>query len=265
MPKIEDAVLVELHRAASLAGRPGIVIPSRDLAGADQLTGNRARTKAATGRLVRAGKVLPVRRDLLVMPDQTGIVTASLVDLIEAVAPRPYLITGGRALQAHDLTDQHYFSVTTLVPGRVDDFSYRGESTAFLTTAPERIWGAARDTGPQYASVERALLDALSHARYGVSIAQAAGVLRLGAQRDQDLLGRLLGAVRRYGEAATARRVGLLVDSLFGWDAAAPFATLVGTRRAAVPLRPNGPADGVVDTRWRVLVNVDLWPEDGAA
>lgn len=262
MAKIEDGVLVELHRAASLAQRAGIVIPSKDLALADELTGDHARTKVATTRLIRAGKVLPIRKDLLVLRDQTGTIRAELPDLIDAVAPQPYLITGGRALEVNGLTDQHYFSVTTLVPSRVGNFSYRGERTLFLPTAPGRIWGWNEGDGPHYASVERSLVDAVSNARYGVSIPQTVTALRLGVKRDSRLLERLLESVKRYGEVATARRTGLLVDRLFGSDAAEPFHELIGPRRSVVPLRPNGPRDGSVDTKWRVLVNVDLFPED---
>jgi len=61
------------RRAASSAALPGagIVVPSADLEVADQQTGSRARTKGAISRLVKATKVLAVRKDLLVLPDAT--------------------------------------------------------------------------------------------------------------------------------------------------------------------------------------------------
>ena len=252
---LEDRVLVELHRAASLAGRPGVAVPSQDLEGVDQQTGSRARTYRALLRLVRSGRIINVRKDLIVLPDATGRTAMELPELIDAITPQPYLITGGRALQYHRLTDQHFFSITVLVPTRVARLAYRGETAAFLTTKPARIWGWQDDERPRFAAPERALVDVLSHSRYGVSFSQALNALHLAVERDPELIERLVGAVRRYGWAASARRVGLLVDRLFGDDAAAPFRAMIGDSRTPVLLRPGGPATGEVDRTWRVVVN----------
>src|ERR1700749_3623836 len=115
---LEDRVLIELHRSANLAGRPGVALLSQDLRGADQLSGGRASSTKAVRRLAKAGKLVPVRRDLAILRDGTGLLMAELVDVIDAVAPRPYLITGGRALEQYDLTDQHFFTADVLVPAR---------------------------------------------------------------------------------------------------------------------------------------------------
>jgi predicted transcriptional regulator of viral defense system len=198
---------------------------------------------------------MAVRRDLLVLPDATGRVV-DLPELIDVVAPLLYLVTGGRAFQHHDLTDQHFFTAVVLVPRRVANFSYRGEKTLFLLTEYERIWGWSDDERPRYATPERAIVDALSHARYGVSFQQALTAMLLVAGRDSRFMERLVVTVSRYSSAATARRVGLLVDRHFGTDAAAPFRELIGTGRTPVRLRSTGTADGPVDRTWRVRVNV---------
>lgn len=91
---LEDRVLVELHRAAALAGRPAVAIPSQDLEAADQETGSHAKTKLALLRLARAGRITTVRKDLIVLPDATGRTSVGLPELIDAAAPPPYLITG---------------------------------------------------------------------------------------------------------------------------------------------------------------------------
>src|SRR5580692_8714936 len=159
MPLIEDRVLVELHRAAHLAGRPGIAVPSLDLDAADQHTGSRSRTKDAIWRLEQAGRVTSVRKDLLVLPDATGRINVSLPELVDVVAPQPYLITGGRALEHHNLTDQHFFSVAVLASSRVTAFMYRSERAVFFPTDKKRIWGG--EGRPHYATPERAIIDAL--------------------------------------------------------------------------------------------------------
>lgn len=257
---LEDRVLVELHRAAAVAGRPSVVVPSQDLEGANQETGSRTSTKQALVRLARAERVTAVRKDLIVLPDATGRIAVGLPELVDTVAPAPYLITGGRALQHRRLTDQHFFSTTVLVAARVTGFSYRGEKAVFLVTKREHIWGWPHDERPRFASGERALVDALTHSRYGVSLPQAILALSLAVERDTIFVERLVDTVHRYGSAATARRVGLLVDRLFGSDVAAPFLAMIGNSRTPVLLRSTGASDGEVDHKWRLVVNAATEP-----
>ncbi len=259
MPSIEDRVLIELHRAATLAGRPGIATPTQDLDIADQYTGSRSRTKDAIWRLEQAGRVTAVRRDLLILPDTTGRINVGLVQLIDVVAPQPYLITGGRALEYHNLTDQHFFSVAVLAPSRVTPIMYRGERANFFPTDKKNIWGGKGH--PHYATPERVIVDALASTRYGVSFSQVLTALSLLGERDPEFLGRLFVTARRFQSNAAARRVGLLVDRLFGSDAAAPFRELIGKSRTPTLLRRGGRTDGSLDSTWRVIVNAITVPE----
>jgi len=265
VPLIEDRVLVELHRAAALAGRPGIAVPSQDLDIADELTGSRARTQEALGRLARKGQLTTVRKDLLLLPDATGRVTVDLDQLIDTVAQEPYLITGGRALEHHRLTDQHYFSISVLVPSRVTMLMYRGERAIFLATSLEHIWGWVDDEHPRYATPERVIVDVVDNPRYSVAFSQAVSALNLAVRRDPEILERLVEILGRFRSVAAARRVGLLVDRLFGADAAAPFRGLIGQSRTPVLLRRGGVAHGPVDPIWRVVVNAstELEERDG--
>lgn len=250
-------MLRELHRAAVLADRPGVSVPSIDASRADAMTGAHARTTDAIRRLVADGRAVHVRRDLLVLPDATGLSRVTVPDLVDATAPQPYLITGGRALQARGLTDQHFLIVVVLAPSPVAEFAYRGERARFLITAARRIWGWADEPGPRIARPERALMDAFSHPRYGVSFSQALGALQLAA-REQGFLGALASAAARYGSGSACRRVGFVVERLYGPAAAEPFVRLIGSSLAPTPLRPRGPHGGPVDRRWRVVVNADV-------
>jgi predicted transcriptional regulator of viral defense system len=250
---VEDSVLVDLHRAASLAGRPGIAVPSLDLGVSTERIGNQ-RARDALKRLARSGRVQQVRLDLVVLPDSTGRVTVDLADLVKVVAPPLHLITGGRALEEHQLTNQHAFTTFVLVPNLLRGFSYRGEKVAFIQTRAERIWGWQK-TGPHYAVPERAIIDAVSSSRYGVSLPMAIGALHSADDADPKFIDRLAAAAKRYGSPAVSRRLGLLVDRQFGEDAAAPFRALIGSSRTAVLLRPGGAREGSIDPTWRVLVN----------
>jgi predicted transcriptional regulator of viral defense system len=265
MAGVDDAVLRELHRAATLQERAGISIVSKDAPRADRITGSRERTKQAIERLTKDRRAVRVRRDLLALADSTGLMSATLHELVDVIAPHPYLITGGRALVYHGLTDQHFFELVALVPVPAAGFSWRREQVRYLTTAHERIWGGrpARALGehrprPLFASVERAVVDAIDHPRYGVSMTQAVQALRDALRRDKRLAGRLVRATDRYGSAATARRVGFLVDRVAGPAAAAPFARMIGASRTPVLLRASTTDDGPVDLDWHVRVNVDL-------
>lgn len=268
---VEDTVLRELHRAAVTAGRRGIAIPSIDLDAVTLRTGDRAAAEQAVTRLIRSKRVLRVRRDLLVLPDVTGLHNLSIGDLIDAVAPPPYLITGGAALEHFDLTGQHFFGMVVLVPNEVTTLRFQGQTARFFKTDPTNIWGSEPDARPRYALPERAIIDVLNHPRYGVTLTQVLDALLLASSRDPEFLDRLHAAVLRYSAGprghssrAAARRVGLVVERLFGPGAAAPYSELIGANRAAVQLRPGGRSSGPVDKKWRVIVNALLEPETAA-
>lgn len=251
----EDRVLVELHRAAALAGRPGIVVPSLDLDLANQYTGSPTRTRDAIERIVQTERATKVRKDLLVLPDVTGRVNANIEELIDVVAPRPYLITGGRALEHHGLTNQHFFAVTVLVSTRVAPMTYRGERVVFVPTNRKSIWGGRGH--PCFANPERVIIDVLSSTRYSVPFAQIISAISVAGHRDEKFLGRLFASARRFQSNTTARRIGLLVEEIFGPEAAVPFLELVGESRTPVLLRRGGRTDAPVDSKWRVIVNAN--------
>lgn len=262
MNLLEDRVLVELRRAAHLAGRPDICVPSRDLDGAVEISGSRQTSYRAIERLVGRGRLARVRRDLLVFRDETGLINADLLGLVAAVASKPFLVTGGRALELSEVTDQHYFGVSILSPARVTRMVWKGETARFFLTDPARIWGAEPlpdllgSTIP-VASVERAILDSLYHPRYGVSLDQAVAALRK-ALAEPAFLARLKEATARYAVTAVARRVGFLVERLASPQAAEPFLAHIGSGPAPSLLRPGTDSLGEIDRRWRININVRL-------
>lgn len=263
--RIGDLVLRELHRAAAEAGRPGIAIPSVDLAAVARATGDRDVAADAIRRLAASKRAVRVRRDLLVLPDATGLIRVEIDDLVDAVASTPYLITAGAALEHAGLTDQHFFGLVVLVPSEITPLHYRGQHAAFYKTDPTNIWGWHDQPGPRYARPERAIVDGVNHPRYGLSLTQVIGALAQARARDDNFLDRLFEVVERYGAGtrghssrAAARRVGLLIERLYGPDAAAPYRDLIGPNRAPTLLRPGGALSGSLDRRWRVVVNAEL-------
>jgi predicted transcriptional regulator of viral defense system len=258
---LEDRVLREMHGLALDAGRPSVSVPSSDLDSLSGVADGKWSAQSAIQRLVRSGRVTRVRRDLLVLPDSTGRLKLDLPDLIDVVAPQPYLITAGRALEHHDLIDQHFFGVTVLTPKELEPLSFRGQSAKFVKTDVENIWDWVETPRPRYALPERAIVDALNHPRYGVSLSLAVDALLAAERRDPNFTDRLLDTVRRFESPAIARRVGYVVHRFVGPDAAMPFRKLIGQNRSPVMLRPTGRRTGDVDSAWRVLVNAGVQPE----
>jgi predicted transcriptional regulator of viral defense system len=254
--RLRDAS-VALARHATLAGRWPVLVED-DLTAIDPLTGSRQASFATLRRLAQSGQLERVRRGAYVMRDETGVLRIDLHELIDALTPPPYLITAGRALATHDLSDQHFRTAVVLVPSPRRDFDWRGERVHHLVTPPQKIWGSGSRDGPRVASPERALLDSLAHPRWGVTLAQTVEALDLALRRWPGFAERLAAAAARYRNAAVARRLGLLVAHVAGEQAAAPFRTLRGSSHASTPLDPSGPRSGPLDSAWRVQVNADL-------
>jgi predicted transcriptional regulator of viral defense system len=265
---VEDTLLRDLHRAAIDAGRPGVAVPSVDLPSMVGSTRSQASIDQALYRLTRSGRIIRVRRDLLVLPDAAGLLRVDLVDLIDVAASGPYIITAGRALQHAELTDQHWFGIEVLTARAGAPLYWRDQQARFHQTDPTNLWGALPDTRPCYALPERALLDVFNHPRYGVSLTQALDALILAVSRDTLFLDRLHTAVIRYGAGArnhgaraVARRVGLLVERIYGAEAAEPYLALVGDNWSPISLRPSGKAAGDLNRKWRVIENATIAPE----
>ncbi len=138
---------------------------------------------------------------------------------------------------------------------------FRGQTAQFFQTNQEHIWGAVRGPGPRYALAGRAIVDALNHPRYGVSLTQAIDALLLATDRDARFLDRLYKTVVRYNSPAAARRVGLIVERFLGPEIAAPYKDLIGENRLPVLMRPRGGQGGELDPVWRVKVNALLESE----
>jgi predicted transcriptional regulator of viral defense system len=248
-----------LTRAAALAGTPDVVLVERDIGVLNALTGSRPRSHKLIRRLADAGRLRPVRRGVYVLVDNAGTVAADIFDLIEALTPRPYLITAGRALQFHGLTDQHFRRIDVLVETQLRQWSWRGTMVKYAntTTSLRGFSTRTRKTPALIANPERAVADSLDRPALGVTLSQVAEALDLLLHQDSASLDRLaVLTANAYGHAL-ARRLGFLATTLAGDNAARVFLPLVGKSTGATALLAGGPADGPVDPTWMVRVNVD--------
>lgn len=257
IPHARPDPIVRLARAAALAARPDVLLVDPDLRALELSPGE---ARALLGQLERTGRIRRVRRGAYVFVDRTGNVRADLLDLIAALTPQPYLMTGGRALQFHDLTDQHFRRVHVLVPHQLRPWSWRGDEVRYVPTDASLRRGAtrARAASARVATPERAIADSLRHPRWGVTLAQVVEALDTLLGPEPAFADALAHEVARGGGHALARRLGLLVSHLADSDAARGFLPLRGESKAATPLLAGAPAAGPIDPTWRVRVNVDL-------
>jgi predicted transcriptional regulator of viral defense system len=251
---------VQLARAAVLAGRPGILVVEQDLGTLEDLTTARSDGHALLASLERAGRIQRVRRGAYVLVGSTGGVRAHILDLIAALTPAPYLVTGGRALQFHDLSDQHFRRVHVLVRRQVRSWGWRGDEVRYVQTDAPLRGGATRTraTRARVAAPERAIADSLSHPGWGVTLAQVAEALDKLLSRVPSFPERLAIEVARSGNHSLARRLGFLVSRIAGADSARLFLPLRGESKASTPLQTGGPSEGPIDPTWRVRENVEL-------
>ena len=253
---LSERAFVALNRRALDADRHSVVRLDEDMEALDATTGSRRRSQDALRQLRRDGRLRRVRRGVYLLVAPTGSTDARILPLIDAVTPRPYLVTAGRALAEFGLTDQHFFRVIVLTSHRLNDWSWQGDEVRYALVAPERIWGLSTPNGPSIALPERAILDCLANPRWGVTLPQTAEAV------DRAVPGRttpedLAHAAKRYGSAAVARRLGYLLELLHGPDAAEPLLALRGRSHAHVLLSSSAPDRGPTSARWGVRINVD--------
>lgn len=249
-----------LARAASLARRPGVVVLDQDLPALDDFTGSRAESHDLVARLERQGRLRRVRRGAYALADSTGTVRAGVLDLVGALTPEPYLVTGGRALQFHELSDQHFRRVHVLVPTQLRPWSWRGDEIRYVRTDKALKTGTTRTrrSRARIATPERAIADSLSHPQWGVTLAQNVEALAVMLTRDGTFPDRLARETVARDSHVLARRLGFLVSRLAGAEAARPFLPLRGASKTATLLLSGGPREGPIDPTWRVRENVEI-------
>lgn len=255
-PLLERAY-VALNRRTRTQKRHPVVLLDEDQAALDTATGSRRASVDALSRLQRAGRLQRVRRGVYLLVEPTGSVDADVLRIIDAVTPRPYLVTAGRALAAANLSDQYFFSIIVLTSRRLHPWAWQGNRVRYATVGEAKLWGSRSRDGVQVARPERAVLDSLAQPRWGVTVPQVSEAIDLGLQREALTTEVLKRAAGRYRNVSVARRVGFLVSLVAGPNAAAPFLDLRGSARALPLLAPRGPVDGQVDPTWKIRVNVD--------
>jgi predicted transcriptional regulator of viral defense system len=261
VPPQAQAALTQLARAASLAGRPGVVVVEEDLTVVEAMVRSRTRAHQLLQELESHGRLRSVRRGVYTLVSQTGTIEAGLLDLIAAITPTPYIVTAGRALQFHELSDQHFRLVVVAAPRKLHSWAWRGDTVRYARVGRHRLRGSVirtRRTAARVASPERAILDSLEHPAWGVSLSQVVEALDVAVRRNDDFVDRLAAEAALAQNNAVARRLGFLVSRVVGDPDARAFLALRGSSKAITPLQAGGAQTGRIDRMWRVRENVEF-------
>jgi hypothetical protein len=147
-PLVERA-FIALNRRARGEGRYPVILLDADMPALDDATGSRRRSHDALRQLTADGRLRQIRRGTYVLGAPTGGTDARLLDLVDAITPRPYLVTAGRGLAESGLSDQHFFRIVVLTTSRLSGWNWQGEDVEYVMTSRERIWGEPRARDPR--------------------------------------------------------------------------------------------------------------------
>ena len=109
---LAERAFIALNRRANAQRRYPVVLLDEDMEALDGSTGSRRRSHDALRQLTADGRLRQVRRGAYVLGAPTGGSDARLLAILDAVTPRPYLVTAGRALAETGLSD-HISSVSS--------------------------------------------------------------------------------------------------------------------------------------------------------
>ncbi len=221
-----------------------------------EIAGTAAGARALINSLAAKDWIVPIRRGIWAIRSRKLTLEVSALEIVGFVTPDRHLVTAGRALAEHQLSDQAFRSVVVITEARLRNWQWQGETVKYVKMPPSRIWGAAERSWllpTHLASEERALLDSLAHPRWGVSLAHLVEALR----RYLDRVGeteKLALAAARYRNTHLARRLGFLTEHLVGDGKAMPFRALRGRTKGAIPLNLSMPIERQPnrDSRWGV-------------
>lgn len=179
--------------------------------------------------------------------------------LARHLAPEGY-IAYWTALHHHGLTEQIPRDVWVVTPRRQQPVTLMGVTYHFIALHPRKRFGFEtvwiEGSPVAIADLEKSVVDALDHPEYCGGISEVAKALATAVEERGADLSRLSEYALRMQNGALLKRLGYLAERL-----ALPVEAYTAQWRAALSggralLDPGRPADGPVETRWRLQVNV---------
>ncbi|MBN2394547.1 MAG: type IV toxin-antitoxin system AbiEi family antitoxin domain-containing protein [Anaerolineae bacterium] len=179
--------------------------------------------------------------------------------LAHHLAPEGY-IAYWTALHHHGLTEQIPRNVWIATTRRRQPIVLLGVEYIFVTLRPYKLFGAQtvwiEGQAIAIADLEKSVVDALDHPEYCGGIIEVAKGLAVAVEEHGANLAQLTDYALKMRNGALFKRLGYLTERL-----SLPVGNYIPQWRAALTgghalLDPGRPADGPVETRWRLRVNV---------
>lgn len=218
-------------------------------------------------RLAGSGWVTRLKRGIYLVPPRLpaggkyspGV--ALILDRLMAEERGRYQICGPVAFNYYGF-DNQVPSVTCLYNNRISGRrSIGGLSFQFIKVSDRRL-GAARTVrgrdglGMTYSSRTRTLVDAVYDWSRFDGLPRGYGWIRNEIEAAPGSVGGLAEVAGRFGNIATVRRIGYLLDTLIGdQNVLALLQGQLSTSRALIPWVPARPARGTINRKWGIIVN----------
>ncbi|MFC1823788.1 type IV toxin-antitoxin system AbiEi family antitoxin domain-containing protein [Thermodesulfobacteriota bacterium] len=218
-------------------------------------------------RLSRSGWILRLKRGVYLVPPRIPAggkyspgAALILQKLMEEERGR-YQICGSTAFNFYGLDDQ-IPSVTYLYNNRISGKRSIGSlAFQFIKVADERL-GAfnavpTRDNmGMIYSSRARTLMDAVYDWSRFNSLPRGYGWIKREIKNEPKLASELIGVTTKYGNMATTRRIGYLLDTLVRNPRIINrLQRQLSTSRSLIPWIPGRSAKGTINRKWGIIVN----------
>jgi predicted transcriptional regulator of viral defense system len=218
-------------------------------------------------RLSDVGWIVRLKRGTYLVPPRIpagGIYSPGIALILQKLMEEvdgTYQVCGPSAFNFYGFDDQ-IPTITYLYNNRISGSRTIGSLTfQFIKIADDRL-GATNvfrtDEGTEiiYSSKARTLMDAVYDWSRFNSLPQGYEWIKKEVEKDLNLEVELIDVSGQYGNQATARRIGYLLDSLLqDRTSLAKLQRQLSKSTALIPWIPGQPARGTANRKWGVIVN----------
>jgi len=218
-------------------------------------------------RLSESGWIVRLKRGLYLVPSRlpvggkyspgAGRILRKLMEEYQG----EYQISGPTAFNFYGFDDQVpniYFVYNNRISG---SRTIGNRTFQFIKVVEKRLGSvteitASEGAGLVYSSKERTLVDAVYDWSRFNSLPRGYDWIREELKRDSGFVARLADVTINYGNQATIRRIGYLLEALNqSADIIERLQNQLSDSRALIPWIPQKPAKGKVNRRWGIIVN----------
>lgn len=218
-------------------------------------------------RLSNSGWILRLKRGLYLVPPRIpagGKYSPGVALILQKLMEEEkgmYQICGPTAFNFYGLDDQ-IPNVTYLYNNRISGRRSIGRlAFKFIKVAEERL-GAVNavrtsdDTEIIYSSRSRTLMDTVYDWSRFNSLPRGYNWIKAEIENDPELASELVEVTIKYGNMATKRRIGYLLDTLIQTqEMTSRLQRKLSTSTAVIPWIPNRPAKGKINCKWGITAN----------